>query len=156
MGDSLIEMVARHEGFRATVYCDACGKPLRRNALKYGDWSCGPVCEGGNLTVGCGTRVDGAGITKDEATALVAQRLEAFDWELKKESWYVALDERRRDAILDMAYTMGVAGVLQFKQMTAALGAKDWVRAGFQVGSSMWARQAPSRAHEIAAILVAG
>jgi lysozyme len=156
MDTTLIEMVARHEGFRATVYCDACGNELY---FYHGDepvWLCSKACKGGNLTVGYGTRVDGAGITPAEAEALLAQRLEELDWELRKDLWFAALDTRRQEAILDMAYAMGVAGVRGFKEMIAALEAKDWVRAGFQVGSSKWARQAPSRAHDIAAILMAG
>jgi lysozyme len=156
MDTSVIEMVARHEGFRATVYCDACGQELY---FYHGDepvWLCSKACKGGNLTVGCGTRVDGAGITKDEATALMAQRLDHFDGELKKESWYVALDDRRRDAILDMAYTMGVAGVNQFRGMIAALGRQDWGAAAREVDLSKWAKQAPQRAVDIALIIEQG
>jgi lysozyme len=156
MDSSLIEMVTRHEGFRATVYCDKCAKEIYFYRGDVSAWECDPECEGGNLTIGYGTRVDGAGITEDEAKQLLAQRLEHFDWELKKESWYAALDERRRDGILDMSYTMGVAGVLQFRGMIAALGRKDWGAAAREIDLSKWAKQAPKRAAEIALIIEHG
>jgi lysozyme len=156
MDSWLIEMVTRHEGFRAAVYCDACGHELY---FYHGDeavWLCSHGCKGGNLTIGYGTRVDGAVITEDEAKQLLVQRLEHFDWELKKETWYAALDERRRDAILDMSYTMGVAGVLQFRGMIAALERQDWGAAARAIHDSKWAREAPSREKEIAELIEHG
>lgn len=156
MDTTLIEMVARHEGFRATVYCDACGHPLRSISQRDGVWGCPVLCKGGNLTVGYGTRIDGAGLDKGDAECLLANRLQRDHEELMGEPWYVALDDRRRDAILDMAYTMGVDGVKEFKQMIASLERQYWTSAGFAVRASKWASEAPKRATEIAELLEAG
>jgi lysozyme len=156
MDNSLIEMVARHEGFRATVYCDACGKTIDFYRGDVSAWECDRECKGGNLTVGFGTRVDGAGIDKGDAQCLLANRLQRDHEELMREPWYAALDDRRRDAILDMSYTMGVAGVFQFKQMIAALQEQRWTAAAHEVLESQWFKQAPRRAAEIATLLVDG
>lgn len=156
MDNSLIEMVARHEGFRATVYCDACGGALRYSASREA-WACeckeGPC---GNLTIGYGTRVDGAGITKEEGLLLLQERIGRDGEELMAETWCARLDARRYGAIIDMAYTMGVAGVKQFRGMIAALGRQDWGAAAREVDLSKWAKQAPQRAAEIAHIIEQG
>ena len=156
MDKSVIEMVARHEGFRATVYCDACGHELY---FYHGDgavWLCSNGCRGGNLTIGNGTRVDGAGITKEEGLLLLQGRIGRDYVELMGEPWYARLDDKRRGAILDMAYTMGVAGVKQFRGMIAALGRQDWGAAAREVELSKWAKEASQRAAEIAYIIEQG
>lgn len=152
----LIEMVARHEGFRATVYCDACRHELYFYQGDEPVWLCGPECKGGNLTVGYGTRVDGAGLDKDDAASLLANRLERDHEELLREPWYVALDDRRRDAILDMAYTMGVAGVKQFKRMIAFIESQDWEHAASEVMLSKWGKEAKLRSAEVAGMIIRG
>lgn len=156
MTERIDQMIARHEGFRATVYCDACGGEIQPFGGAMGGWKCPRPCKGGNLTVGYGQRVDGAGITTDQAGGLLAIRLQEIIIELYREAWYLRLDIARGDAITDMAYTMGVAGVLEFKGMIAALNAKDWARARDEVLASKWHTEAPMRAAEIARILETG
>jgi len=156
MTERLDQMIARHEGFRATVYCDRCGHALEPQGGGNGRWWCKAGCQGGDLTVGYGQRVDGDGITEQQALALLDERIQAILDELAVTDWYLKLDIRRRNAITDMAYTMGVAGVLEFKGMIAALEAQDWERARNEVLLSKWHTQAPMRAAEIARILEAG
>jgi len=60
------------------------------------------------------------------------------------------LSPARRDALLNMAFQMGTAGVMKFKQMFAALDDKDWQRAKAMALDSNWAKQTPSRAHRVA------
>ena len=67
-----------------------------------------------------------------------------------------ALTPARRDALLNMAFQMGTAGVMKFKQMLAALDNKDWQRAKAMALDSAWATQTPQRAHRVAQQLMTG
>lgn len=153
MPESLLEMIRRHEGYERVVYCDRCGRHLVLRRTGLGSWQCMPGCPGGNLTVAIGQRVDGDGIGVEQAFAMATVRVRSNQAELSRYHWYSELSFARQCAIQDMAYTMGVAGVLEFHEMMAALVARDWKRARDEVIASKWHDEAPSRAAEIAAIL---
>jgi lysozyme len=134
MAETLLQMVARHEGFRAHIYQDGEGHP----------------------TIGYGQRLDGAGITEVQALALLQAKLNELSHELSFQAWYRALNGPRQCAIDDMAYTLGVEGVLEFKDMTAALTVEQWVVAAEAIRASKWYAQAPARAGEVAEIIETG
>ena len=128
-------MVARHEGYRE--------KPYR--------------CPAGKLTIGYGYNLD-AGMPEDEAHMLMTWRLAKLATELKARlPWFNWLKDERKDVLLDMAYQMGIDGLLGFKNAIAAMGAGDWNKAAGEMLDSKWARQdSPARAKELAAIMRAG
>ena len=55
---------------------------------------------------------------------------------------------------MNMAYQMGVPGLLRFKKMLSALEAGDWKTAEKEALDSLWARQTPRRAREVASLLL--
>ena len=131
MGDimSLIEMIKKHEGFRGMPYNDSLGFP----------------------TIGYGTKLP---INEEEAELLLKHRLDEKILELsEKEPFYLELPERAQEVIANMAYQMGVGGVLKFKKMWAALKEGDYKKAANEMLDSRWAKQTPNRAKELAEII---
>ena len=70
---------------------------------------------------------------------------------------YQTLPSAVRGVILEMAYEMGVSGVLGFGDMLAALSAGDYDKGADEALDSKWARQdSPRRARELAEIIRGG
>lgn len=129
------EMVARHEGYRS--------KPYR--------------CTAGKLTVGYGYNLD-AGMPEDEAHLLLRFRIGKITTELsKKISWFADLNDARQAALTDMAYQLGVAGLLKFPKAMNAMRSGDYAAAAKKMLDSKWAKSdTPERAKEISEIIRTG
>jgi len=126
-------LLEQQEGFRANPYRDSRGF----------------------LTIGFGTNLD-AGITREQAEALMDCQLAANEAALQAYPWFAGLDEVRRGVIENMAYNIGVSGVLEFKDMLAAIEAKDWPEAAHQMRASQWRVQVGDRALVLADIMETG
>lgn len=152
----LYQLIAKHEGFVAVVYCDKCGHRLVKGSTAW-VCKCYPAEQApGNLTLGIGTRVDGDGITLKQAGLLTRQRVLDNALTLTKFPSYRKLDPVRQAAIDDMAYCLGLQGLQDFAQMWDAIAADDWQRAHDAVLNSEWKHQEPSRALDDARILLTG
>ena len=66
------------------------------------------------------------------------------------------LSPARRDALVNMAFQMGAAGVLRFVQMLAFLERGMWSEAAKAALNSEWAKQTPERARRVAHQLQTG
>ena len=125
----------RDEGWRPHVYRDTLG------------W----------LTIGYGFLVDarrGGGLPQHIADAwlddLIAQTAH-----LLRSRW-PAFDDQPEDvqrALVNMAYQLGVSGLLNFRRMLAALERNDRAEAARHALDSRWAIQTPNRATRIAALI---
>jgi len=127
--------VARHEGYRKYMY----------------------KCPAGKTTIGYGTNLD-AGLPEDEARMLLSVRLIKLADELSvRIPWWGGLSEVRQDVLINMAYQMGVEGLMGFKNALAAMGREDWATAEAEMLDSKWARSdSPNRAKELAMIMRTG
>ena len=126
-------LLEQQEGFRANPYRDSRGF----------------------LTIGFGTNLD-AGITREQAEALMDCQLAANEAALQAYPWFAGLDEVRRGVIENMSYNLGVGGVLGFTDMIAAIEAKDWPEAAHQMRASDWRVQVGERALVLARIMETG
>ncbi len=126
---SLIENIKKSEGFVGTVYKDSLDID----------------------TLGYGTRMP---LNEAEAELLLKSRLDVFIASLvdKKPIIHVLSDERR-DVLYEMAYQLGVGGVLKFKNMWHAIEHKDFHIASLEMLNSKWAKQTPLRAKKLAKIM---
>ena len=59
-----------------------------------------------------------------------------------------------QNALIDMAFNMGAAGLSKFPKMLAAIGNRDWAEAGHQARDSSYYRQGGRRARQIAQMMV--
>jgi lysozyme len=134
-GSPLREMLKRHEGLRTKVY----------------------ACPAGFLTIGYGRNLEARGITREEADFLLTSDIRAFREEVRRAlPWSADLDPVRRDVLVDMAFNLGVAGLLGFKQFLLALQASDYLAAAAHMLHSRWAEQVGARARELAEMIRAG
>ena len=130
--------IIREEGFSPYAYSDSLGY----------------------MTIGYGRCIDkrkGPGISRYEAGVLLENNIRAALIFLKQEiSFFDSLPDGVARALVNMAYQLGVAGVLKFKKMLAALEKKDWKEAAAQALDSEWAKQTPERAKRMAEMIGAG
>ncbi|MCI6343237.1 MAG: glycoside hydrolase family protein [Campylobacter sp.] len=139
---NLKESIKIHEGFRSSVY----------------------LCPTGHPTVGYGFRV--ADLSADEL-ALNAGAVEPMSKEVaekildikitkfKKQvynalPWLTYAPMDIQDALCEMAYQMGVAGLLGFKNTLAMIKERRYSEAAENMLKSKWATQTPKRAKQIA------
>jgi lysozyme len=114
-------------------------------------------CTQGRWTIGYGRNLDDVGITRAEAEAMLAFDIARVRTDLDRAlPWWRQLDERRQDALANMAFQLGVSGLLGFRKMLAALEVKDWPTAGKEARDSDWSKQTPARAERIATIFERG
>jgi|TARA_R100000995_G_scaffold69763_1_gene38338 lysozyme len=133
--EDLKEQLIRHEGLRLTVY----------------------DCPAGYKTVGVGRNLEGKGITEEEAMYLLDNDIKDFQESLSKELlWFDSLDECRRNILTNMAFNLGVSGLLKFKNTLAAIENKNWEEAASQMLESRWAEQVGSRAVELSELMKTG
>ena len=128
--EELIEEIKREEGFVPVVYLDGKGKK----------------------TIGYGTLLED-GISEAEAEMLLRHRLALMAEELERSrvgEVYANLKADARRALLDMAYNMGVPGLLGFRKMWAALAEGDYAQAAEEALDSVYARELPARAGRVA------
>jgi lysozyme len=133
----LIEDLKRDEGLRLTAYQDTRGV-----------WTIGyghtPAVEGAVWTV------EAAAI---QLSADLDRTLAEMDREL---SWWRGLDDVRQDALANMAFNLGVHGLLAFGHMLEALQAHDWHTASAQMLLSHWAEEVEDRAERLAFMIRTG
>lgn len=110
----------------------------------------------GVLTIGYGINLD-QGITRVEAEMLlegrVADRIGALTVTLP---WFPTLAPARQRVLINMAYQLGVGGLLGFRHMLEALRRGDYELAADEMLDSDWARQTPARAQRLAQEMRAG
>ncbi|MFZ9654660.1 MAG: glycoside hydrolase family protein [Limnohabitans sp.] len=114
-------------------------------------------CTAGKLTIGIGRNLDDVGISQEEALGLlrndIARALSAVRIELP---WFDRLDDIRQRVVVDMAFNLGIDGLLAFKQTLAAVASGDYDRAATEMLNSRWAAQVGERARRLARMMRTG
>ncbi len=113
-------------------------------------------CTAGKLTIGVGRNLDDKGISREEALFLLRNDIHEVMDALEKHEWYLALDPIRQKVVIDMAYNLGVGGLLKFRKMIAALEYGDYEGAADQMLDSRWAEQVGMRATRLAEMMRSG
>lgn len=132
--EKLTDQLIRDEGLRLKPYTDTVGK----------------------LTVGIGRNLDDVGISESEARYMLKNDITKFVSELTKLDWFNGLDEPRQVAIANMAFNLGVEGLLDFKNMIDCIKCAKYKLAAEHALSSKWARQVGKRANRIAEQIATG
>ena len=107
----------------------------------------------GFWTLGVGRLIDkrkGGGITVEESAYLLSNDIDKREAELlRRAPWMATLDPARFGALLNMAFQMGVDGLLGFKNTLAMVRNGDYDAAEAMMLESLWAKQTPERAARI-------
>lgn len=133
--DPALALLKRHEGFSALPYRDSVGV----------------------LTVGYGRNLEAHPFAEVEAGEWLARQYAETFAELARAKPVVGmLDEVRQAALGNMAFNLGLKGLLSFKRMWAAIEAGNWRTAAEHALDSKWATQVGHRALDIAEMLEFG
>lgn len=108
----------------------------------------------GYWTIGVGRLIDGrkgGGLSDAEIDTLLENDITKASLALRQElPWFDQLNEARRAVLIQMAFQMGVAGLLAFKQTLAAARDERFSTAAENMRQSLWAKQTPERAKRLA------
>lgn len=111
-------------------------------------------CTAGRLTIGYGRNLEDRGITLEEAEMFLNNDMDQIREELHNSiSGYEEMPVMVKAVLYDMAYNLGISGLLKFKRFLAALGSQDYQKAAKEMMISTWARQVPKRAAELRDII---
>jgi lysozyme len=123
MSDPFLEQrLIEHEGIKKSAYNDSRGY----------------------LTIGIGFLIDpkmNAGLSIEECMMILRSRILNLERQLSQYPWFNIQDQVRKGVLIEMAYNLGVNGLLGFKNMIAALGDRQVGTAAVEMGKSLWATQ---------------
>lgn len=135
----------------------------RQLRLDEGVEPCAYTDSRGYLTIGVGRLVDrrrgrGAGLRLSEIDFMlandIADRLKQLT---KRLPWFADLDEARRGVLLNMAFQLGVEGLMTFTETLALVHAGEYAKAAEEMLDSTWAtKQTPARAQRMAKQMATG
>lgn len=115
------------------------------------------TCPAGKLTIGYGHNLDDNGITEDIAVRLLDADLMTAEREVRQRfTHFYKLNEARQFVLVDMAFNMGIAKLMTFKKMFAALAKDEYPTAAREMLNSKWAVQVGNRAKALAEIMKSG
>jgi lysozyme len=145
MSNLLVEWLKFEEGFRARPYRDSVGvltvgygRNLVAHPLPPRNWSAEPC-------------------TEAEAEGWLRTALADLYFRLRARKPIIeSIDPVRSACLLNMAYQLGVAGVLVFPRMWAAIEERSWMEAALMAEDSRWAKQTPNRARRVCQALESG
>ena len=121
---SLVEDIKQEEGFKGTVY----------------------KCTEGFDTIGFGTRLP---LSKEESELILEYRLKIMKSQLTGYLYNLDIKQEAWDILFNMAYQLGLRGVLNFKKMVKALEKQDYKTAAKEGLDSLWHKQTPNRAKRL-------
>ena len=125
----LAEQLKRHEGIKLKPYRDTVGK----------------------LTLGIGRNLEDKGISEKEALSMLNNDVDEFYSKLaKKIPWFLNLDDARQNVLVNMAFNLGVGGLLTFKNMLRLVSVGHYQEGAEEMLDSKWAKQVGYRAEELA------
>lgn len=114
-------------------------------------------CTAGKLTIGVGRNLEDRGITAQESAMLLANDIATEERALFEAlPWASGLDEVRQRVLLDMAFNMGIATLLEFKLTLGAIQAGQYERAASMMLDSRWAKQVGQRADRLSRMMATG
>ena len=134
----IVEMLRKHEGVETHAY----------------------KCTANKTTIGVGRNIDpdgGIGLTDSEIDFILANDVRRVNTELVDTfKWYKSLDAPRKDAMMDMAFNMGLPRLKQFKKSLAAMANADYELAAVNFLKSRWAKQVGQRAITVTDMIRSG
>lgn len=113
-----------------------------------------PLTGGAPWTIGVGHTgpevVPGLVWSDEQIDRVLAADIEAKLREVRNAiPWIDTLSEPRQAVLLQMAFQMGTAGLLGFRNTLQYVRTGQWKRAADGMRASLWARQTPNRARRL-------
>lgn len=129
ISEKLEAKLIEHEGIRRFPYVDTTG----------------------HLTIGVGRNLKSKGLSIAEIMLLLRNDIDEVYKQLSGYSWFKTQNDVRQDALVELAFNLGLRGLLSFKRMIAVLEPLNPSVAAKELLDSKWATQVgPNRANDIA------
>lgn len=129
------KLLMRDEGFKALPYLDSKG----------------------NETIGIGWNIKSLPMTLKQALYINRDHIAYFENQLiNKISFYSKLDPVRQYVLINMAFNMGINGLLGFKDMLSMMVKGDFEGASKEIFRSVLAKEEPSRVERLSRMIATG
>jgi lysozyme len=137
-----LTLLKQDEGLRQTVYDDATGLEVK--------------APHGNLTIGYGINLQ-QGISEELASVLLDYVVNLSITVLKHDiECFAKLNDVRQAVLINMAYNLGIHGLMGFTTMLSNLAQERFTEAGMDLLDSKAARQLPARYSRLSKMLITG
>ena len=124
----IIQQLTRDEGVRLRLYSDTSGK----------------------LTIGVGRNLTDVGIRQSEANFMLQNDVDEVEHNLSIAlPWVSNLDDVRKFALVNMAFNMGLHGLVSFHNTLTFMEKGDYASASVEMLKSHWAAQVGDRAKRL-------
>lgn len=145
-----IDLLKEHEGFRNHVYECSAGFPT----CGYGYNLFANPQNLNSLEIAYFHR---NGISMKDAENLLINEVKRLEHELShKFNWWSKLSEERQSVIINMAYNLGLDGLLKFKETLDFIQHGEYAQAADEMLRSKWAVQVKRRAIDLSFIMRTG
>lgn len=135
-------LIKFQEAFRQYAYDDQTGLPPSL---------------AGDITIGYGRNCTVRGVTMDEANYLLNNDIQYFIQKLQSYfTFFAKLDDVRQAVLISMAFNIGINGLMKFKDMLNYMSSNKFDDARNAMLNSDWAKQVPSRANQLASMMMTG
>jgi lysozyme len=114
-------------------------------------------CTAGKLTIGVGRNLDDVGISASEAMLLLEHDINRVIAKLSYHlPWWSSLSENRQRVLANMAFNLGIDGLLKFKNTLSYIQNGKYREAAKAMLESKWAKQVGERAVRLSKMMEAG
>ena len=111
----------------------------------------------GKITAGVGRNLTDRDFSDDEIDLMLTNDIELVERQLDISlPWWRSMSEARQTVLANMAFNMGIAGLLKFKNTLGAMMGGRFDDAAKGMLDSLWAKQTGARAQRLAAIMRTG
>ncbi len=137
---SLIENIKAHEGFSARIYKDSVGKPTVGYGFLVAALSPDELKLNGGKTEPMNRE------TAEKILNLKVARLQKRVFQCLP--WLESKSQGVQDTLIEMAYQLGLAGLLGFRHTLGCIEAGDYAQAARNLRASLLYRQTPKRVED--------
>ncbi|MBQ8609916.1 MAG: glycoside hydrolase family protein [Campylobacter sp.] len=142
---NLIDSIKENEGFRDHIYKDTLGF----DTIGYGFKCDSLTCDELELNDGIIEPM-----SKEVADKILRLKLAKLTSKVYDAiPWLNNSPKQVQEVVIEMAYQMGVDGVLKFKNTLNFIKENDYKNASSNMMKSLWAKQTPNRAKKLANII---
>jgi lysozyme len=133
--DRLKKQLEIDEGRKSRIYIDTANK----------------------ITAGVGRNLTDRDFSADEIDLMLNNDIALVERQLDKAlPWWREMTDARQDALCNLAFNLGIAGLLKFKNTLTFMRAKRYDAAAMGMLDSLWAKQVGQRAVRLAAMMRTG
>lgn len=126
------QMLIEHEGFKNKLY----------------------ICPAGKPTIGVGRNLEDKGLSTEEVYYLLENDISYTEADLRKKlCWFKNLTINRQDVLVDMAFNLGISGLLKFKKTLKLIEEGNYKLAAKEMLKSKWATQVKNRAKHLSLMM---